>query len=206
MTGDPLTLRLLGTLVDRALELDPETRVALAALSGTVIDLDITGAGAVRLRIAGERVCVEPRDETTEADVTMRGAPLSLLRFLFADDREALILGRAVRLQGDIALATRLQRIAARMDPDLEEALAQRLGDVPAHALMRGLRGIGDWLHDAGTALLADVSEYLHYETRTASRREEVERFAHDVDELRDDAERLEARVVRLERRQVQRR
>ena len=200
VTAGPFPFGLIGRLLDGALDLDPETRAALAELSGKVVELEIAGAGALRLRIDGERVRVEPRDETVDADVTIRGAPLSLLRFLFAGDREALILGGEVRLRGDVALATRLQRIAARMDLDPEEALARRIGDVPAHEIMRGARGLGGWMRDAGAALLADVSEYLHHEAAMTSRREDVERFAHAVDDLRDDVERLEARIARLER------
>ena len=52
----------------------------------------------------------------------------------------------------------------------------------------------------AGTSLLADVSEYLRYEAALTPRRVDAERFAHAVDDLRDDVERLEARVRRLER------
>lgn len=206
MTVRALPFGLLGRLLDGALDLDPETRGALAGLSGKVVDLEVTGAGAIRLRIDGERVRVEPCDETSDADVTIRGAPLSLLRFVFARDRETLLLGDEVSLRGDVGLATRLQQIAARMDVDLEEALAQRVGDAPAHEVMRGMRGLGGWMRDAGTALLADVSEYLHHEAAMTPRREDVERFAHDVDDLRDDVERLDARVMRLERGQVSRR
>ena len=203
MTRDALPFRLLGRLADGALDLDPEARAALSELSGKVVDLDIAGAGSIRLRIDGEHVRVERRDASVDPDVAIRGAPLSLLRFLFDDDREAMILGDEVRLQGDIALATRLQRIAARMDPDFEEALARHLGDVPAHELVRGMRGLGDWLRGAAEALLADTSEYLIHEARATPGREEVDRFVHEVDDLRDGAERLEARIARLERRRT---
>ena len=203
MTEGALPLRLLGRLVEGALDLDPETRAALSELSGKVVDLDVAGAGTVRLRIDGEHVRVEPQDDAADADVTIHGAPLSLLRFMLDDDREALILGDEVRLQGDIALATRLQRIVTRMDPDFEEVFARHIGDVPAHEFVRGARGLGVWLRDSAEALLADASEYLRYEIRATPGREEVERFAHDVDDLRDGTERLEARIVRLEGRRA---
>ena len=198
-----LPFRLLERLIDGALDLDPETRSALAGLSGKVVDLEISGAGALRLRIDDERVHVGPRDEAGDADVTIRGAPLSLLRFAFAGDREVQILSEEVSLQGDIALATRLQQIAGRMDIDFEEAFAQHLGDAPAHEFVRTMRGFGGWLSGTGTALLEDVSEYLRHEAAITPRREEVERYVNDVDDLRDDAERIEARVARLERRRV---
>ena len=188
-------------LIGRILDLDPETRGALAGLSGTVVDVEATGAGAVRLHIDGERVRAGPRGETGGAHVTIRGTPLSLLRFALSADREALLLGGEVGLHGDVALAARLRGILARMDVDFEEALAQRIGDPPAHEIVRAVRGFGGWMRDAGEALLADASEYLRHETAMVPRREEAERFAHEVDDLRDDVERLEARVARLERR-----
>ena len=204
-----LPFRLLERLLDDALALDPESRSALAGLSGKVVDVEVTGAGALRLRIDGERVHVGPRaaagDTDTDADVTVRGTPLSLLRLAFSGDREALILGDEVDLRGDVALAAQLQRIAARMDVDVEEALAQRIGDVPAHEFMRGMRGLGGWMHAAGAALLVDLSEYLRYEAAVVPRRDEVERFSHAIDDLRDDVERLEVRVTRLEGRRTPR-
>ena len=194
---------LLGRLLDGALELDPETRRALAGLSGKVVDFDIAGVGVLRLRILDERVRVEPRNDADEADVTIRGAPFSLLRFAFADDRERLLLGDEVSLHGDIVLATRLQQIAARVDVDVEEVLAHRIGDIAAHEVGRGVRGVGGWMRAAGAALLADVSEYVRHEAAMTPHGEEVERFSHAVDDLRDDVERLEARIGRLERRQA---
>ena len=210
MTVRALPFDLLDRLIGRALDLDPETRDALAGFSGKVVDVEIAGAGAVRLRIEAGGVRTEPRGElrtgpgdgACAADVTLRGAPLSLLRFALAGDREreALLLGGEVGLRGDVALATQLQQIAARMDLDPEEALARRIGDVPAHEIVRGARGLGGWMRDAGAALLADVSEYLHHEAAMTPRREDVERFARAVDDLRDDVERLEARIAGLER------
>ena len=192
---------LLGRLLDGALDLDPDSRRALARLSGKVVDLDVTGVGTLRLCIDGERIRVESRDEAVDPDVSIRGAPLSLLRFAFAGDRETLILSDEVSLHGDIALATRLQQIGARMDIDVEEAFAQRIGDIPAHELMRGMRGLGGWMRTAGAALLADASEYLRYEAAVTPGTEDVERFARAVEEIRDDVERLEARIGLLEQR-----
>ena len=200
-----LPFRLLERLIDGALDLDPETRSALAGLSGKVVDVELSGAGSLRVRIDDERVHIGPRDDAADADVTLRGAPLSLLRFAFAGDREAQILGEEVSLQGDIALATRLQQIAGRLDIDFEEAFARHLGDAPAHELVRAMRGFGGWLSGTGSALLEDASEFLRHEAAITPRRVEVDRFVNDVDDLRDDAERLEARVARLERRRVDR-
>ena len=201
MTTRMLPFGLFERLIGRILDLDPETRCALAGLSGTVVDVEIADAGAIRLHLDGERVRAGPRGEAGGAHVTVRGTPFSLLRFAFSTDREALILGGEVSVHGDVALAARLRGILALMDVDFEEAFAQRIGDAPAHELMRAMRGFGGWARDAGEALLSDASEYLRHEAAMTPQREEAERFVHEVDDLRDDVERLEARVARLERR-----
>ena len=201
-----LPFRMIERLVDGALDLDPETRDALTGLSGKVVDLEIAGAGALRLRFEDGRIRIGPRDGAIGANVSIRGAPLSLLRFALAREREALILDDDVTLSGDMALATRLQQVAARIDVDVEEAIARRIGDIPAHELLRALRGIRVWAQDTGSSLLADVSEFLRHESAMTPLGEEVERFAQQVDDLRDDVERLDARVIRLERRQFRRR
>ena len=203
MTAGALPLGLIGRLLDRALELDPEARQSLARLSGRVVDLEVIGVGMLRLRIDDERIRVEGLDDTLDADVTIRGAPLSLLRFVFAANRETLILREEVSVRGDIALATQLQQLLARMDIDVEEAIAQHLGDIAAHEFVRSMRGLGRWMRTTGAALLADASEYLRYEAALAARAEDVERFAQAVDGIRDDVERLEARIARLERRRA---
>ena len=200
-----LPYRVIERLVDGALDLDPETRAALAGFSGKVVDLEIIGAGTLRLRIEGDGVRVGPRDSAIDADVSIRGAPVSLLRFALTPEREALILDDDVTLSGDIGLATRLQQVAARIDVDFEEALAQRIGDVPAHELMRALLGFRAWARDAGSSLLADVSEFVRHESAMTPLGEETERFSQQVDDLRDDVERLDARIIRLERRQARR-
>ena len=199
-TTAALPFRMIERLVGAALDLDPETRDSLARFSGAVVDLDITGAGTLRLRIEGDRIRVGPRDDNRAADVSIRGAPLSLLRFALARDREALILDDDVKLSGDIGLATRLQQIAARIDVDVEEALAQRIGDAPAHEFMRAARGFRGWVQDVGSSMLADLSEYMRHEAAMTPLGEEVKRFAQEVDDLRDDVERLDARIIRLQR------
>ena len=202
-TTAALPFRMIERLVGAALDLDPETRDSLARFSGAVVDLDIAGAGTLRLRIEGDRIRAGPRDDDRAADVSIRGAPLSLLRFALARNREALILDDDVKLSGDIGLATRLQQIAARIDVDVEEALAQRIGDAPAHEFMRVARGFRGWVQDVGSSMLADMSEYVRHEAAMTPLAEEVKRFAQEVDDLRDDVERLDARIIRLERSQA---
>ena len=119
---------LLERLLDGALELDPETRhVSCPAVGQGRRSRRHRRRDAIRLHIDDETHPRRgPRDDALDADVTIRGAPLSLVRFVLAGDRETLILGEEVSLHGDIALATQpAADSSARMDIDFEEAIAR---------------------------------------------------------------------------------
>jgi ubiquinone biosynthesis protein UbiJ len=84
--------------------------------------------------------------------------------------------------------------------PDLEEEVAKWVGDVPAHALGEVVRGFGAWLARAGGALRMNTAEYLQEESRALPAPLEAQGFYSDVERLRDDVERLAARLALLER------
>ena len=89
--------------------------------------------------------------------------------------------------------------------PDLEGEVAKWLGDVPAHALGEVARGLGAWLGRAGAALRMNTAEYLQEESRAVPAPFEAQAFYSDVERMRDDVERLAARLARLEREPVDR-
>ena len=80
-----------------------------------------------------------------------------------------------------------------------EEELARVLGDVAARQVANIARGFLDWGRKAASSLTTNVVEFLQEEGRDVPTRVEVEEFLEGVDHLRDDADRLEARLARLE-------
>ena len=78
--------------------------------------------------------------------------------------------------------------------------VARWLGDVPAHALGEVVRGVSAWLGRAGAALRMNTAEYLQEESCALPAPLEAQAFYSDVERLRDDVERLAARLARLER------
>jgi ubiquinone biosynthesis protein UbiJ len=73
------------------------------------------------------------------------------------------------------------------------------IGDVAAHQVASFARGVLDWGRKASTAFAGNVAEYLQEEGRDVPARVEVEEFLEGVDQLRESADRLEARLARLE-------
>ena len=63
------------------------------------------------------------------------------------------------------------------------------------------MRAAGRWGRQSADNLSLDLKEYLQEEARLLPSRYEIEEFLDQADTLRDDVERLAARVERLSRR-----
>lgn len=192
--------------LNRVLAADPEVQEELGALAGTRIRIaaepfpppvDIV----VRARGVSVRVAAEEREEGRAApDLSLSGPVFALIRFaLWRDPTEGL--PEAVTVSGDLGLAQRLRRLIRRYRFDAEEVLSRYLGDVAAHEVARHAVSARDWARGAVESLSGDLAEYLVEESRMVAERRELARFADAVDALRDDVERLEARVAALSRR-----
>jgi ubiquinone biosynthesis protein UbiJ len=79
--------------------------------------------------------------------------------------------------------------------PDVEEELAQLVGDVPAHTLGRFARGVFGWSEKAASTTVRNVAEYLAHEKQHLVPRAEGDQLLKGVDTLREDVDRLEARL-----------
>lgn len=189
--------RALQAAVSRARIESPHAHELLASLAGRSITLEAHGT-PLRVTIAsdgtGLRVAAHP-----VADARITGAPLSLLA-LTRSDPEAVIQRGDVRIEGDAEIAQQFSRLALLLRPDLEHALSQVLGRSGAHLLMRGLRGAAAWTRAAASTQIQNLSEYLAHERGDLVSRGESAHFLREVDDARDQLDRLEARLSNLER------
>ncbi len=200
MTADWLA-GLAETILNRRLAQDPDTLAALGRLAGRSLAVEIRGTGlAFTLLPGADGFHVYPAT-AAPADARVSGPPLALLALARAEHKtEALFAGR-VEVTGDTRLAQRLARILERATLDWEEALAGIVGDVAAHAAGERQRDLAAWWRRLEHSLHLDLGEYLQEEVGQLPARVEVAFFSAEVDALRDDGERLAARIERLERR-----
>lgn len=202
MSTRDLALAGLEEALNRYVALDPEARQRLAPLHGRVIALHLRGLELTlylvpdhggRLQVLG-RIAGAP-------DCTLSGSPIDLLRSGDTADGARQLFAGHVSLGGDTDLAQRFGNILATLDVDWEEQLARLTGDLVAHQAGRAARRSAAYL-DRGLATARDnLGEYLTEELRVLPARAEVEAFHAGVATLRDDLERLQARVARLQRR-----
>ncbi len=175
---------------DRALE-------RCAGLAGKSLQVDFSDLGMTMVFVAtGHGIQIMPASEGA-ADVRLDGKSTAFARIFFAGAEEGLT-GGALRIEGDVGVAQQFARLFASVDFDIGDWLDARLGPVPAYFFGRGLRSATAFARRAVDTLSLDAAEYLREETRDVVGTREHARFAGAVDTLRDDADRLQARVRRL--------
>jgi ubiquinone biosynthesis protein UbiJ len=189
----------LEQALNAALALDPKTLERLGRLQGRVIAIELTGTG-IRLLMQPEQNGLRLMGHYDGAvDTTLRGAPFALLRMGSGRSGEGLFSGE-VEIDGDVELGQQVQRVFERLDIDWEEHLSRLTGDIIAHQIGNTVRGLFSWGERASDHLAQDTADYLQEETEVLPLHWEVEEFIEEVDTLRSDADRMEARVKRLQR------
>lgn len=191
--------RALEAALDRVIDLDPETRASLRPLDGRALTLEFTNTPlAMRIAVAGDRLKIGPAFEG-ESALRVAATPSALLRFAVARGREGALAPGSVDVSGDAELARRLERIATHFAPDFDEAFVRLFGDVAGFQIARGVRRALAGMRDSARAFARDAAEYVSEESRDVVAKAEVEMFLDDVDAVRERADRLEARVRRLD-------
>ena len=188
-------------LINRLLALDPEGAAGLAKVQGQVLRVELSGFG-LHLSVVPEGNALRLfGDYAAAPDCLVRATPAALLNMALAEHREDEIFSGAVKIEGDNSLAQTIGDVLKGLDIDWEEPLSTLVGDSLAQRIGQQARAGGRWARHSGQTLSSDLREYLIEEGRLLPSDTEMQGFLGGVDQLRDDVERLEARVERLARR-----
>ncbi len=190
----------LEAALNRYIALDPEGAARLVPLHGRLIAIELAGFGTRLTLIPGPDGLQVFGAYEGEPDCLLRGSPLALARMGLAERKEDQLFGGEVQVEGDTRLAQEFGAFIAGLDVDWEEQFSRLVGDPIAHQVGSGLRSVGDWGRKSSDTLTQDLKEYLQEEGRLVPTAYEVQGFLDRVDTLRDDVERLEARIERLAR------
>ncbi len=191
-------LVVLEQALNRYLALDPGVLERMGPLHGKRIALQLRGLDNGICLIPGpDGIQVYASDMDGGADCVLRGTPMGFAR-MGRGEASRELFGGAVEIRGDSDLAQAFGELPRGLDIDWEEQISRYTGDLLAHQIGRGLRGAGAWGLEASATLTKDLGEYLREEARLLPCRDEARDFASDIDVLRDDMDRLEARIKRL--------
>lgn len=198
----------ISDLVLRRIEADLERRIAasetatslLSQLEGRSLAIMLDGAPfALYLTAMPGRLAVDTElDEV--ADARVEGSLVAMARLAASGGGSTALRDGGVRFGGDAEIAERFWKLLEAAKPDWEDELSRLTGDVAAHHIGETLRALQAFGGRVASTMGRNIAEYLQEETRELVNRVEVEEFCEDVDQLRDDIARLEARLNRLTR------
>lgn len=196
---DPLEtlLRPLVLLINRQIDATTPAREICADIAGSVIAIRVRDSALATYFHVHDNAITLTGLYAEEPDVVISGSLLSLAKLATPAATEAIRDG-SVELHGDAHTAQAFQQLLRYARPDIEEELSILLGDTVAQNLGDFARRLRDWSEGARDTMRQNLSEYLQEETRAVPSRHEVDMFRQNVDTLRDDVARFEARLNRL--------
>lgn len=196
-----ITLALTGleTAINSILRLDPNTLEQLAALDGKAIKIELSDwemAFYVLPHAQGLQLIPEYHKKT---DTIIKGKLINLLKVGTAGATTTAMFDESISISGDTRTGEAIRNVLRNLDIDWEEHLSKIVGDSIAHKLTfhfkktitlskKGLRSFGE-----------NIQEYLHHESQQLPTPQAVENFCQDVGTLRDDIDRMQARIKRLQ-------
>ncbi|WP_248805636.1 SCP2 domain-containing protein [Pseudomonas sp. MWU13-2100] len=186
--------------LNRVLRLDSTALSRLGHLTGKVIEVDCASPALKLFILPSDEGLLLAAHWAAEADCILRAPASSLLNLALSRDKTAVLHGPEVHLEGDSAVLLDLAGVLQDLELDWEYELSRWLGPVATPLLSGHLRSRAGWYRQGFASLKQNLAEYLSEESRALVGTQEAEARFAELDRVKLDLERLEARVERLSR------
>ncbi|TCS36993.1 ubiquinone biosynthesis protein UbiJ [Paucimonas lemoignei] len=104
-----------------------------------------------------------------------------------------------VRIEGDADFANAIAQVSQSLKWEAEEDLSRVVGDIAARRIVTSAKSITETANAQRRALEENIAEYFLEENPMLLRPATIADFGREVSKLRDDIERLEKRVRKLD-------
>ena len=195
MTGPlDIALRPFNTVLNRNIAESTAAKELADELDGRLVAIRVRDT-SLATYFAFDQGQLELTSESSgEPDVIVSGSILALGSMMQGKGARSIREGD-VDLSGDAATAQRFQRLLELARPDPEEEMSRFIGDAAAHQLSNLATGFANWASEARHTMGENLRDYFQEERRDLPSRYEFDAFSKDIGDLRDDVDRLIARV-----------
>ena len=194
-------------LFNRNIAASTEARSLARRLEGTSLQVEIESRLKVRASVFNSGLALSNGADADAAtpnaatpDAVISGSAPALLQLLRGEG-PATASRAGVQIRGNAEIANLYRQLFAAAKPDFEEELSRWIGDMPARRLSEVARSVRSWARRTRRTAGENISEYLQEEGRDLISKTEHEEFLSAVDEVRDSADRIDARLKALEQR-----
>jgi len=192
-------LLILESSLNQLIATDSVTVAALAKLSGKVIEFKVIDA-PIHCYILPYAQGIELQQHyESNAHSTLMGSLKNFRELALSEDSSEHFFGNGISISGDTQLAATFARILNNAKIDWQGIIASLSGDLVAAELASFFQSSKAQLNITKDSLALNIAEYLQEEARTLPSPVEIETFIEDIDSVRSDVDRLEARLNILE-------
>ena len=186
------------TLINAALTKDPASKQALTKLEGQVFLVEST-LPPLTIAIEPTATGIQLHDNWDgNVTVTINGTLIAMAAIAVNAKESISFSGTGVNVSGNLDTLHQLNKIMEDVDIDWEGALAEIIGDVPAHLIAKTVRNSVVIRQDIVTRASTGLVEVAQEEFNLTPSKNEFETIIPDIRQLSADADRLAARVKRL--------
>lgn len=186
------------TLINAALTKDPASKQALTKLEGQVFLVEST-LPPLTIAIEPTATGIQLHDNWDgNVTVTINGTLIAMAAIAVNAKESISFSGTGVNVSGNLDTLHQLNKIMGDVDIDWEGALAEIIGDIPAHLIAKGIRNSAVIRKDIVTRASSGLVEVAQEEFNLTPSKNEFEAMIPDIRQLSADADRLAARVRRL--------
>lgn len=194
-----MLLDLLELASNKTLEHDPQTLERLTKLQGKTMTLNI--------KTIGQSISVTPHPEGLEfshnvpnnVDVTLSVTVSAMIKISRDGLDNAELESGELEIAGDPIVGQRFAQVMAELDIDWHGLLAERIGESPARAVTFAAGQAKSFADDSRTKFKEFVNTLLKEDLQLVAGEASVENFLDEVDTVRADADRLMARLTRIQ-------
>ena len=184
--------RLIVPALNHLIQKESWAKERLRPFSGAQLQIS-AGSIQIQLSINGQGMfALGGNERTVDVVLTLPSDAPSKLLF----DRDALFA--SVNISGSADLAESLAFVFRNLSWDIEEDLASVLGDILARRLALTGGQIGNQLQNGVKRAAENIAEFATEDSRLLAPKREISAFCQSIDQLRDDAARLEKRIKQL--------
>ncbi len=194
----PIFAGILEKALNQFLQMDQDIAFLLQPLAGKVV--------AIHIQPLAETLFLCPNNDNIqileqysgEPDTTLTGSISSLAMMGLSETPLQSFFSGAVAIEGDIETGEQFQALFKQLDIDPEETLSHFTGDIIAHKTANLVRSNLNWKKQALENFKLNLTEFLQEETRDLPSKPEVDLYLDQVDDIRSDLDRLQARIEQL--------
>ena len=153
--------KFLKKLSDLLLNTD-STKLYLEKLNAQVVEISIEGAGlSIKVSIANGNILVV--DKEIPSTLVIEGSILDLVSLIYYARRRESIPAGCVEISGDLSAMQALQDLISNIENGFKEVLAQAVGPVIAHRLIRNYESFTQAGMEKSDEVVNQFKNYLVY-------------------------------------------